>query len=274
MPTVFETLQLPTGAPATGTVIFYLVGDQGPITSAIDTAGATVVRQIKVPLDATGSYSVSLTSNDNILPANTVWARSYNGGRIIDTLDVGTAGPYDATDIRADPPGSLTPTELAAHAADTTLHGGGRSLGVALISEDFTITGAGPTDIPGAQLSFTAPEPAVRRRVRRPGPRRHVGRCRAGVAAGVDRSRDTGDAGRRCAPRPGGERAGHPPVFALRPRAAGRLAQQPGLAQARRRRHGQLQAAACPRGGTGNMSLTVDNALLGKSLSYLRAYTV
>lgn len=156
MTTVIGTLTEPNGDPASGIVSFQLYGDAGPLDSAVTSTGETIVGTSRATLDATGGYSVALTGNADIVPTGTVWARSYSGGRVIDTLSVpATGGPYDETDIRADAPGSIDPTGLATHAADTSLHAGGL-ISQSVLTADFTIATSTYTET-GMSVSFTHP---------------------------------------------------------------------------------------------------------------------
>ena len=96
-------------------------------------------------------------------PANTVYRvkRRWSGGgkAKVDYVTVPTtAGPYDIGDILTQPPGALTPSGLAAHAADTALHGGGQRIFAANVSANFTTASTSFVDLPGATATFTVPD--------------------------------------------------------------------------------------------------------------------
>lgn len=273
MPTVLGTLVKPNGDPAEGTVSFFLMGDNGPVSSAVDsTTGNTIVTTTQVDL-ASGAYTVALTGNDDILPANTVWARTY--GRTVDTLEVPAAGgPYDESDILADPPAALDPSGLAVHAADTSLHGGGLSLGVALLTEEVAVTDGTAVDIEEGTLSFIAPdrdyvvEFVARLNVATSGA---IGNVQLHASVNLASFTLQGNDG----------------IYATTANTIGIVRYAlyvPGPAVASPNSPAwhvpvpgdtvdyklRLQRV----GGTGTVTMTPDNVFLGKSLGYIRAYTV
>jgi hypothetical protein len=162
MPTLTEAIRNPGDlAPPTTTVTLELWGDTGPIagykpTSAVTIAGRTT--------GSGGTWSIpDVVGNDDItIPAGTVYRviRHLQGvdEPLIEFIDMPTSGgPYRIDQILTDPPAALTPSGLAAHAADTAVHGGGQRIFAANVAANFTTASTTYVDLPGATATFTIP---------------------------------------------------------------------------------------------------------------------
>jgi hypothetical protein len=173
MPTVAEQASLPADVdPSRCAVEVQLYqADRTPLKEARDTVtGETVVGRRVFNLDGTGSspaegaWSLVLPGNTSITPSGTVWGRTLSGPRVVPTLSYATvpasAGPYQWKVIETDPPAAIDPAGLAAHAADTGLHSGGRRLGIAHLANQLTAS-TSFVDLPGATLTLTNPTPAT-----------------------------------------------------------------------------------------------------------------
>lgn len=174
MPTVSEQENLPGSvAPERCTAVVQLYrADKTPLKEAKDsTTGARIVGRRVVVLDGAnaqsptpGAWSLPLVGNVNIVPSGTTYGRRVHGPQVDSTLSYGTVpasgGPYQWGDIETDPPAAIPPPGLAAHADNTTLHGGGRRLGIAHIANQTTASGSF-VDLPGAALTFNNPNPAT-----------------------------------------------------------------------------------------------------------------
>jgi hypothetical protein len=126
-------------------------------TSAITVAGRTTV--------SGGSWSIPdvVGNNDITIPTGTVYrvVRYIQGvdDPLIDFITMPTTGgPYRLDQILTQPPGALTPSGLAAHAADTGLHGGGQRIFAANVDANFTTASTSFVDLPGATATFTVPD--------------------------------------------------------------------------------------------------------------------
>lgn len=162
MPTLTENIKLPGDVdPSTVTTTVELWGAGEPITGFETTAGKSIAGTRKI----TGNpWTIpDLVGNADIeVPAGSVYRvhRTWPGLRapLVDYVDLPAAGgPYIVGDELADPPAALTPSGLSAHAADTSLHGGGQRLFVANVAANFTTASTSFVDIPGASGTFTVP---------------------------------------------------------------------------------------------------------------------
>lgn len=164
MPTVTENVDLPGDVdPARCTVELQLYqADRTPLKEARNqVTGETVAGRRVVTLDAAGVWTEALTGNVDLLPAGSVWGRRLRAPRVDSTLSYATVaasgGPYQWKVIETDPPAALTSAALAAHAASSSLHGGGRRLAIAHLAANFTTASITYVDIPGATCTFTVP---------------------------------------------------------------------------------------------------------------------
>ncbi|HMJ74750.1 MAG TPA: hypothetical protein VK507_02200 [Iamia sp.] len=154
MTVVQEDLDKPdTSTPWPARVSVRLAGAQGrPVVGKRISNNTTIVGETVLTtgdgINNAGVWSLDLPPSSDILPPGTTWRieRSVPGCGIYPvsflTVPV-TGGPYDAFELEDDPMGSITPTALAAHAADQALHGGGLEIAFASISSTVTITGTG-----------------------------------------------------------------------------------------------------------------------------------
>jgi hypothetical protein len=123
MPTVVGTIRNPDGTLATGTVTFRLVGEaERPQRVAfLPGSDQTIESSSKVNL-VNGAYSISLPSNDLIIPAGTRWARSHaQSGQVLLHVTE-TPATQREEDILADPPGTLPSAALSAHEISASAH--------------------------------------------------------------------------------------------------------------------------------------------------------
>lgn len=126
MTVVQETLVLPGGEPAAFAVV--TVSLAGPDGAAFEADDETLVYVEKIRVDEDGFWTIDLTPNDEIVPSGTVWRRTVTAPRsknriVADDYFLVPAGggPYELQTLLVDPPGSLTPTGLAAHVASRGL---------------------------------------------------------------------------------------------------------------------------------------------------------
>lgn len=164
MPTLTEAIRNPGDVtpPATA-VTLELWGTTATIhgykpSSAISVAGATST------VDSDGAWSIAnvVGNADITIPTGTVYrVVRHIAGRpdpLTDYISMPTTGgPYRVDELLTDPPGALTPSGLAAHAADTALHGGGQRIFVANVTSNFTTASTSFVDLPGASGTFTVP---------------------------------------------------------------------------------------------------------------------
>lgn len=167
MPVIFENLDLPSGAAPNATVDITLVGPgrrpiaglHAPTNKLI--VGTTHLR-VGDGIDQDGLWTLSLPSNEEIIPANTAWLIERDLGCNSYDSFVGmpvTGGPFAASIIEVDALNEITPTALALHAADQDLHGGGQTLFFTEITANFgPITGTGFVDVPGLVGTLTIPD--------------------------------------------------------------------------------------------------------------------
>ena len=153
MTTIYEDLDLPnTATPWPAQVRIRLAGAQGrPVLGRSVTLNTTIVGEL-VLSTGTGFYNAGvwpaeLVPDSDILPSGTTYRveRFFPGCQsYVSFIQVPvTGGPYTASSVEDDPLGSITPSALAMHAADVTLHGGGIELDAAFISSTVTVTGTG-----------------------------------------------------------------------------------------------------------------------------------
>lgn len=171
MTVVVEDLDLPDGsAPYPAEVRIRLAGPQGRamVGKAIST-GHSIVGEIVLTrgngINSAGVWSIDLWPNSDITPAGSMWRieRRLPGCTPVPisfiTVPV-TGGPYDPFTLEDDLLGTITPTALAAHAGDLTLHGGGLQIDLAVTDTAVTITGTGGglfnAAVPG--LTVTVPD--------------------------------------------------------------------------------------------------------------------
>lgn len=168
MTAVYEDLDLPSGdTPVPAEVRIRLAGAQGrPVLGkTISTNKAIIgesVLRIGAGINSAGLWTLDLWPNDDIAPAGTTWqiTRKVGCDKFTSYISVPvTGGPYEAFTREDDPLGTITPSALAAHGSDFTLHGGGIEVDSAVITSPVTITGTGggltAAAVPG--LLVTAP---------------------------------------------------------------------------------------------------------------------
>ncbi len=137
--------------------------DNTPILEARDTStNKTVVGRRIVELDASGIWTVNNLPGDNVLsPSGLRWGRRLKGPGVDSTLSYAsipnTGGPYDWKVQEVDAPANVAPSGLAAHAADTALHGGGQRIALATIATNFATASTSYVDVPGGAITFTVP---------------------------------------------------------------------------------------------------------------------
>jgi len=104
--TVNGSLRLPNGDPATGTVRLTLVDvDGAPVPTAfLLGSDETLTGTSSAPI-VDGAYTIDVPANEDIVPPDTLWARSHGTGRAASTiwLDVPTGDPVNEVDIIAPP---------------------------------------------------------------------------------------------------------------------------------------------------------------------------
>lgn len=123
MATVTNTIKLPDGtAPATASVEIELVASETASTGAAGwiTASDITILSVARPTVTAGAWTASLTPNDDIDPAGTVYrVNEYVGRqRYVHHIDVGSGGGA-VHDLLVDPPASVASSALLAHIDDT-----------------------------------------------------------------------------------------------------------------------------------------------------------
>jgi endoglucanase len=103
----------------------------GNVPAATNASTGTIVGKLKAKSDATGAWSLTLTPNSELLPANTAYLitrtypQSVGGGKHVDYVIVPpTGGPYELSAVIAGAPDAppLTSSELADHLGDADPH--------------------------------------------------------------------------------------------------------------------------------------------------------
>ncbi len=172
MPTVTEQATLPADVDPTRCRVEVQLyqADRTILKEARDTvSGETVVGRHELVLDGTtasspaeGAWSLVLPGNSTLTPSGTVWGRTLSGPRVPSTLSYATVsssgGPFQWKAIETDPPVAIDPAGLAAHAADSLLHGGGQLLAYADRATSFTTASTSATDVTGVTITFVVPE--------------------------------------------------------------------------------------------------------------------
>lgn len=161
MPLVFEDIDLPGGAnPGLDHVEITLFGAGQPVRGRQVSTGKTIGGTARVPVDATGSWSIDLVSNFDIAPSGTTYQiKSIIGcDELISFVSVPiTGGPYIASTIEDDSMNSVAQSLLAQHASDTSLHAG-HELGTATIGfPGFSTSSTTMVDVTGMSITFTVP---------------------------------------------------------------------------------------------------------------------
>jgi len=151
MTIVFEDLDLPSGALPLADVRVRLAGGGGrPVLGKVISTGKKIVGEDRLRLgegiDSSGMWSLDLPANTDISPAGTTWfVRRQVGCYVYESyLSVPiTGGPFEAFLLEDDPLGTITPSALAAHGSDLSLHGGGIVLDSKFITTSQVVTGTG-----------------------------------------------------------------------------------------------------------------------------------
>jgi hypothetical protein len=147
------------------TVTVSLVGANGRETHAFHTpSSTTLVSNNRFRLDAVSTvWSLDLLPNSELLPAGTVYRRTiavgtrFTANDFFEVPDVG--GPFTVEDLLTDPPAALASSALAAHAADTTLHGGTELLFAERAAmAHVSVASATAVPIPGVEGIITVPD--------------------------------------------------------------------------------------------------------------------
>lgn len=174
MTTIYEDLDLPsTDTPVPAEVRIRLAGAQGrPVLGKTVSTNKTIIGESVLRtgqgINSAGLWEMDLWPNADILPAGTTWQISRKVGCQVAvsyiTVPV-TGGPYEAFTREDDPLGTITPTALAAHASDPSLHGGGIEVGFDWITAAVTVTGTGGGLTAAAVPGIVVPVPDLARPV-------------------------------------------------------------------------------------------------------------
>ena len=144
MATVANTVKLPDGStPDRVDVVIELVASTTGKAAGWITATDVTLEAVVRPTVTNGAWTASLTPNDQIDPAGSVYkvTEYVDKTRYTHYIEVGSGGG-SVFDLLTDPPGSIDATGLSAHAASATAHGlGGANVSDAQLKA-WTLAGA------------------------------------------------------------------------------------------------------------------------------------
>lgn len=170
MTTIYEDLDLPdTSTPWPAEVRVRLAGAQGrPVLGRQISTGVSIVGEKILTtgngINNAGYWELDLIPTNDIQPEGTRWRverRVPACETFVSFCNVPvTGGPYQATTIEDDLLNEITPSQLAMHAGDLALHGGGIEVDFKYIDTAVVVTGTGGglTLAPVAGTTITVPD--------------------------------------------------------------------------------------------------------------------
>lgn len=160
MPIVFEDNDLPGGGGQKCAVEVELWGAGRPIAGKVASSSKIISGVARPEVDELGQWSLNLVGNDDILPLGTTYrvSRSCTGcDNTVSFVSVPvTGGPFDVRSVEVDPMNTIAPGNLAVHASDLNLHGGGLELDYAELTTSPTVTGnsLAAAAVPGCSIEI------------------------------------------------------------------------------------------------------------------------
>ncbi len=153
MTTIFEDLDLPNvgGTPTPAEVRIRIAGAQGKpqLAKKISEAG-TIIGELLLStwnggISSTGYWEADLWPTSDLSPGGLTYLVTRKVGCDVFQTFISvpvTGGPFEASTQEDDPLGEITPSALAGHAGDVTLHGGGIQIDYKFIQTTATVTGS------------------------------------------------------------------------------------------------------------------------------------
>ncbi len=142
---IFEQGLTPCGGASTSVVKITLWGAGKAIAGRNTVAGTLVQGECVVVPDASGYWQTDLVPNSYIAPENTTYKveRSTGCNTIVSYISVPSeGGPYEVFTIEGDPMNNIAPSQLAGHAGNLALHGGGIEVDYAELASSISVTGS------------------------------------------------------------------------------------------------------------------------------------
>lgn len=161
MPTLEQDIDLPGGGdPAGVRATVQLWGAGHPVAGLNPATGDTIAGSAQAL--SPGWSIANLVGNADLLPAGTVYRVEETWfdlpAKLVRYVSMPAAGgPYKVSEILTEMPASIESPALAAHAADTDLHGGGRLLSIVSKTDGSFVTSAFGVPITGMDMPVVVP---------------------------------------------------------------------------------------------------------------------